>query len=62
MPAKKGRTVQLQIVRTVPDTDATAYATTRCARAPRYRMMEPLETNVAMAPAMSIAGRSPYIT
>src|SRR4030042_3917797 len=56
MPAKRGRTVQEQTARIVPETEATPYAINLFAFAPRYFITEAWLTKTEIAPAMKNAG------
>ena len=56
MPANIGRTLQEQPANTVPDTDATEYASTLLAWGPRCRSTASFDRNVMIAPAMNRAG------
>ena len=51
-----GNTLHEQTANTVPDVDATPYASTLFAFGPRCRKTDSLEKKTAIAPAMNIAG------
>ncbi len=56
MPANIGSTLHEQTASTVPDTEATLYASALFALGPRCLSTAALERNVVMAPAMNRAG------
>jgi hypothetical protein len=56
MPPNKGRTVQEQTARIVPETEATLYERSFFAFGPKYFNTAVCEIKTAMAPAMKNAG------
>ena len=56
MPANIGSTLHEHTASTVPETDATEYASTRLAFGPKCRSTASLEKKHAIPPAMNMAG------